>query len=343
MNKKGFTLIELLAVIVILAIIVLIATPTILGVIEKAKKGAAESSALGYIDAVEKQVMINEMDNTATKIKDKTYSTSDLKTLGVTVKGDKPSEGSVTIEKGNVTDYNLKFKDYTVTKTNGKVTVKKNESKKTEEVKAYENGTAIYYNPTTGEKCSESEAVSLTGTKSGCMKWYTFNDEEGNSSVNMILDHNTTARVAWNSSGNNSEMKEVATQLESDTKAWKNAARLITANEVAKISGNTSFDASKTGQDRFYFGSNNNRIDASKIIKYEWLYDRTSKDCKDYEYHECLNNFDLPYGYWTSNANIDGSTSAWSVDRDGRLCRGTVSDTIYGVCPVISVSKSIIK
>ena len=36
MKRKGFTLIELLAVIVILAIIALIATPTILGVIEKA-------------------------------------------------------------------------------------------------------------------------------------------------------------------------------------------------------------------------------------------------------------------------------------------------------------------
>ncbi len=61
MKNKGFTLIELLAVIVILAIIALIATPTILGVIEKAKKGSAEQSALGYIDAVEKQVMINEV------------------------------------------------------------------------------------------------------------------------------------------------------------------------------------------------------------------------------------------------------------------------------------------
>ena len=40
MKKTGFTLIELLAVIVILAIIALIATPTILGVIEKARKGA---------------------------------------------------------------------------------------------------------------------------------------------------------------------------------------------------------------------------------------------------------------------------------------------------------------
>ncbi len=42
--KKGFTLIELLALIVILAIIALIAVPTITGIVEKAKKGGAESS-----------------------------------------------------------------------------------------------------------------------------------------------------------------------------------------------------------------------------------------------------------------------------------------------------------
>ena len=62
MKKKGFTLVELLAVIVILAIVAVIATPIILGVIDKAKKGAAEQSALGYIDAVEKQIVINSMD-----------------------------------------------------------------------------------------------------------------------------------------------------------------------------------------------------------------------------------------------------------------------------------------
>ena len=43
MKNKGFTLIELLAVIVILAIIALIATPMILGVIDTAKRGSAES------------------------------------------------------------------------------------------------------------------------------------------------------------------------------------------------------------------------------------------------------------------------------------------------------------
>lgn len=59
-NTKGFTLIELLAVIVILAIIALIATPIVLNLIEKAKKGAAESSAYAYIKAVE-QSALSEM------------------------------------------------------------------------------------------------------------------------------------------------------------------------------------------------------------------------------------------------------------------------------------------
>lgn len=45
MKNKGFTLIELLAVIVILAIIALIATPVILGIINDARKHAAEESA----------------------------------------------------------------------------------------------------------------------------------------------------------------------------------------------------------------------------------------------------------------------------------------------------------
>ena len=55
-NKKGFTLIELLAVIVILAIIALIATPIILSMINNARKSAARSSALGYVESIEDYV-----------------------------------------------------------------------------------------------------------------------------------------------------------------------------------------------------------------------------------------------------------------------------------------------
>ena len=122
-SNKGFTLIELLAVIVILAIIALIATPIILDVIDTAKKGAKESSALGYIDAVEKQVMMAEVDTTATKIPSGTYAVSTLTTLKVDVKGEQPqgansgdaNDGIVTInEKGAVSAAWLEFDDYNV-------------------------------------------------------------------------------------------------------------------------------------------------------------------------------------------------------------------------------------
>ena len=63
MKKNGFTLIELLAVIVILAIIALIATPTILGVIEKAKMGAAKDSTYNYIEAIENYQLFQMVKN----------------------------------------------------------------------------------------------------------------------------------------------------------------------------------------------------------------------------------------------------------------------------------------
>ena len=160
MKRKGFTLIELLAVIVILAIIALIATPTILGVIEKARKGASEQSALGYIDAVEKQVAINQVKD-ENLINDGTYN---VPMTGITVKGEAPTKGWLKIEKGMVTNYSFVIGKYVVTK--GSETVKGDEPKT---YPVYSNGTAIYYNPETNSKCDESEAVSTTGTKTGCM------------------------------------------------------------------------------------------------------------------------------------------------------------------------------
>ena len=129
MKRKGFTLIELLAVIVILAIIALIATPTILGVIEKARKGSAEQSALGYIDAVEKQVAIDMLDETEKKV---TIAAGKV-TVGsgdtnLTIKGTKPTSGSVTIDenKGIITGANLVInlsgKNYCVTYNGTKAT-----------------------------------------------------------------------------------------------------------------------------------------------------------------------------------------------------------------------------
>ncbi len=337
MKKKGFTLVELLAVIVILAIIALISTPIILGVIEKTRIGAAEQSALGYIDAVEKQIVYNQVKENQTEIVDKTYTVEELKKLGVSIKGTIPNSGSVTIKNGTIKNYILGIGEYAV--NNGKAT-------KVESTKKYANGTAVYYNPETNKKCSESDAVSKTGTKSGCMKWYTFNDEEGNTTVNMILDHNTTATVAWNSEGSNSEMKEVATALSNDIINWDSSlnARLITANEIAKITGNTTFDTNKKGQSLFCLDTN--RTDTTTwcsktqgASKYAWLFDYTN-GCTSYG---CDKEESSTLGYWTSSVRIDYSNYAWFVYRNGGLNDNPVSNLYSGVRPVITVPKSVIK
>ena len=95
----------------------------------------------------------------------------------------------------------------------------------------YANGTAIYFNPNSNSVCSKAEATSNTSKSNGCMKWYTFNDD-GSSTVNLLLDHNTTATVAWASTGTNANGPvEVKKQLENDRASWngavKSTARLI--------------------------------------------------------------------------------------------------------------------
>ena len=123
MKKKGFTLVELLAVTVILAVIALIATPTILGVIEKAKKEAAEQSAYGYIDAIEKQILINETSNSKEQIKDGIYNVSDLE---VSYKGEKIKYGQVTIEKGKATKTKLCINKYSIDYEESKIKISSN-------------------------------------------------------------------------------------------------------------------------------------------------------------------------------------------------------------------------
>ena len=96
MKKKGFTLIELLAVIVILAIIALIATPMIMGVIEKARKGAAIQSVNGLLEAGEQYQVESMMDGVRKTEIDLTSDTLDIK-------GSKPDSGELIYDSlGNM-------------------------------------------------------------------------------------------------------------------------------------------------------------------------------------------------------------------------------------------------
>ena len=344
MKRKGFTLIELLAVIVILAIIALIATPTILNVIEKARKGATEQSALGYIDAIEKQVAINQVkgENLITD------GTHDVPISDVTVKGETPTKGWVTIEKGIVTNYSFVIGKYVVTKDKK---VEKGEEPATKPsgtvettYTVYPNGTAIYYNPETNSKCASSEAVSTTGTKTGCMKWYTFNDEGANSStVNMILDHNTTANIVWNTENKNvayedSEVKIEVEKLVNESK-WVNIPRLISAEEVAKITGNTSW---KNPSNWYYLDSNNQilTVNSKGASKYAWLFDYT-KECTKYG---CNIEDSSNYGYWTSTTydKAESGFQVWYIRCSDGLFYYKANFLYHGIRPVITISKNII-
>ncbi len=135
-NTKGFTLIELLAVIVILAVIALIATPIILNLIEKARQGAAESSAYAYIEAAEKAVVVHMMGNTTDKVGTsctvaktkltckKAGDAEDLPAFDLDVKGDVPESGTLTLDSnGTITGgTDLKIGNYTINYADGKAT-----------------------------------------------------------------------------------------------------------------------------------------------------------------------------------------------------------------------------
>ena len=335
MNKKGFTLIELLAVIVVLAVIALIATPIVLNLVKTAKIGSAEQSVTGYVKAVENTIIKDMINNK--EVSDGTYKYDSIE---ADISGKRPTSGEYIVKNGRVESGNFCVDGYTIEYKNG-------QSKKISDTcevlyQVYENGTAIYFNPETGKVCNQNDAVSTTGTKTGCMKWYTFNDEGSKTeTVNMILDHNTTATVAYNSTGSNSEMKEVKTALDNDTSTWDSSlkARLITANEIAKITGNTSFDE-KTSSDWFYLDSNNKTqvANSTNKSKYSWLYDYT-ESCEE---KGCNIEDSSTTAYWTSSSTVNRPKYVWIVYRFGTLDYSDVSNTNRGIRPVITISKSII-
>ena len=202
----------------------------------------------------------------------------------------------------------------------------------------YANGTAIYFNPNSNSVCSKAEATSNTSKSNGCMKWYTFNDD-GSSTVNLLLDHNTTATVAWASTGTNANGPvEVKKQLENDIASWngavKSTARLIEASEIAKITGYPNWN-----NNRYYFHTNSNTEykGAAGTNKYAWLFDNTY-NCTTYG----CNVADSSAGaYWTNTADSGSFNTAFTVYYIGILSHdnSVANASGPGVRPVIEVSR----
>ena len=110
MKEKGFTLVELLAVIVILAVIALIATPMILGVIEKANKSAAIQSANGIMDAAEKYMIESMVLGTNASRFDFPNDTK------LSYKGKKPESGTLLVDDNGNMSITIKVNGYCVRK-----------------------------------------------------------------------------------------------------------------------------------------------------------------------------------------------------------------------------------
>ncbi len=368
MKRKGFTLIELLAVIVILAIIALIATPIVLDIIDDSKTSSVKRSIELYGKAVENSVAKEQLNGSI--VPSGKYTTADGKTLtngNTTIKVDYDgaktvcdvyisSEGTVSLKKCNVSDKDVEY-------TYGN--------------KIYENGAVVYFDVTTGKTCNNYteensntgyNGISGTENQNGCLKFYAFNDF-GNDKLNLILDHNTTATMAWNSSGSNinGPSEEFLNKLNEDTKDWQGTemptnysinlgegkanytidystykARIITASEVANIVS--------TDRESFYFDSKDTTasekctFDSSTGIgdisgcQYGWLYDRTSSECTNYG---CLNNSSAEtFGYWTSTATSSKSTNAFRIYFYGYMNNINVNSEYFGIRPVIEVLKS---
>ena len=384
-NKKGFTLIELLAVIVVLAIIALIATPIVMNTIKNAKKGAAERTADNYIKQVETAVAEAKLENKS--VPNGTYDidgNGNLTGAGlpdgkleINMSGNKPTSGTVTISNGEVSqnETTMVVGDYDVKYNQEKEKYEATEKGNTSVI--YKNGEVVYFNVDEGTKCSSSdytETQSSTGVKSGCMKFYAFNDDGGDT-INLILDHNLSGGGSWSSGTNASGPSEVLKQLNDDTKSWAGTetptnytmdqtgqptnakytidystykARLITAHEIAQITGNTTWDE-KTATNSFYFDSKTDT--ASTTCKrgdtsgcsYGWLYDRTTADCTTYG---CLNNAESASagymnGYWTaSSAAVYPPINVWVVNGYASVAKAENTESLYGIRPVIEVSKS---
>ena len=374
MKEKGFTLIELLAVIVILAIIALIATPIILGIIKDSKKEADQRSIENYTKAVENAVVQFQM-VTKRMPKDKEdiepYIKYDGKITSENIIIN--ADGSVYIEgikdadnktlansvgtKQRYTDGEIVYIDVTTGKS---CTNYHEDNSKTGYNGIYEG----------------NNSRKTTENQNSCLKFYAFLDD-GGKNLNLLLDHNTTGVIAWTNSETTTNTNgpiDVINQLKSDTSEWnvpiisknyeykgnnsykinynteKYKARLIEANEIAKITGTDKEmnwkEESSIEWYYFHLLTQNDEVGrgdvcASDRCQYGWLYDRTSTDCINYG---CLfDSVGENYGYWTSSAHVDYPYFAWCVQSWGRVFSlGSNVDTPnnYGVRPVITILKS---
>lgn len=372
MRKNGFTLIEFLAVIVVLTVIMLIANNAVTQTVRNSRETINEKQTLAIKSAAE--TWGGENINKLPKEGTCGYITlGDLKEYGLLdskvsdIKSGKELSDDLKIKvETKVNNEGRLIATYTVNSGSGCLKLYDN--------KLYSNGTIIYFDVVKGEACSKKEyensydssiggysnsnsgynGMNKSSTKqNSCLKFYAFNDSKDSFNLNLLLDHNTTDSVHFSSTGSQNGPSDVLLQLNKDTNFWAGTndvkkyeygnsssslkytisysgfrARLISANEIAKVINNNSFNEITTN-DNISIGSS-----------YGWLYDRTSRYCKNYGCSNNINNSSSTEGYWTESTVQNQSNVSFSVNTTGIIARTSNTYNNVGVRPVIEVDKN---
>ena len=302
--KRGFTLVELLAVIIALGIIVGIAVPGITKIMEKSRIKAFEASVKGYIKAA-------DMDNSDRGGLKNYYSiadgivTEEKTNENIDVQTGTSENGSMEIDNKGKVNGSIYNNRYCAKIIDSRINIDEECS-----YTSFDDGDVIYFNPETSSLCTEGEAVSTAGTKTGCMKWYAYNDNKNEYRLKLILDHNTTPYCQWNDTGKIVDGSTILnSKLKNDTQTWDKELnpRIISAYEIKKLVSNQSFDG-------------------------KW--DKHIQIPSEY-------NFLLDNGgnYWTTSIVTNFDYCAWGVGTTDVYYRAVADSSNFGVRPVISINK----
>lgn len=306
--KRGFTLVELLAVIIVLGIIVGIAVPGITKIMEKSKIKAFEASVKGYIKAA-------DMDNSDRGGLKNYYSiadgivTEEKTNENIDVQTGTSENGSLEIDNKGKVNGSIYNNRYCAKIIDSRINIDEECS-----YTSFDDGDVIYFNPETSSICTEGEAVSTAGTRTGCMKWYAYNDNKNEYKLKLILDHNTTPYCQWNDTGKIVDGSTILnSKLKNDTQTWDKELnpRIISAYEIKKLVSNQSFDG---------------KWDKHIPIPSEY-------------------NFLLDNGgnYWTTSIVTNFDYCAWGVGRSDEThevtYRSVTDSANLGLRPVISINK----
>lgn len=389
-KKKGFTLIELIGIVIILGVIVIIGVPSIMKVLENNKNKEYEVFEKNLFLAAETYVSdhIEEIDElrvagdtyyvpVSLLLEEKLINNKAIYNPLTKQNLDSNAAIQVTIsEKSNyeylLTTYEPEEEEPETPPSGGGTT--------TPTYTVYANGTVVYFNPVTGEFCSDyKESNSGNGVTEGCMKWYIFNDYKEAEKVNLLLDHNTTSIMLMSSAVgknvNDVTLANIITTINTDTASWQQTLkpRLLSMMDLRNI-----LNEDATGiQSIISFGKSscNSGNYKQKSLK-SWLFDRTSytysityATCRDADKvctkcgasnvatgqgstscsitnHSSRKNYFQGYLVGTYTYNDDG-TEKLSISRviDYRGILDTMVigwEAYYGIRPVITLDKSLV-